>query len=335
MFSRQTLLTASLIASLASALTGAQAAPRYTVDRDRILRDGQPVVLRGVDALEVFGLNEKDPKLMDEWKVQIVREVVNKMHEQPIAGSAKQAPGGAWLHPLQTIVDKHRAHGRVVILCPFGWDDAKENLFLGRNPSSAPFFQDYLAKEREWAAHFKDQPDVWIELWNEPYTFDGTGGYTPELWLADMQKMVDNVRSVAPQSIIVVPAGKMGGDEQAFVAKGKELLKGRTNLVFDVHCYHRWLIEPQTRIEARLRAVRDQGCALIVGETGALTPGGWCDPQPFLRAVAAQRVSTLAWIWKRDPHDGNALVGDGDKPNTTGKFPWGKLFHDFLLAPRP
>src|SRR5437879_911945 len=70
MFSRQRLLTASLIASLLSALTGAQAAPRYTVDRDRILRDGQPVVLRGVDALEVFGLNEKDPKLMDEWKVQ-------------------------------------------------------------------------------------------------------------------------------------------------------------------------------------------------------------------------------------------------------------------------
>lgn len=30
---------------------------------------------------------------------------------------------------------------------------------------------------------FKDQTDVWMEVWNEPYNWDNQNGYSHDLWL--------------------------------------------------------------------------------------------------------------------------------------------------------
>ena len=46
------------------------------------------------------------------------------------------------------------------------------------------------------AEHFKNQPDVWIEVWNEPYHWNNENEYTNDLWLKDMKDMVDNLRWV-------------------------------------------------------------------------------------------------------------------------------------------
>ena len=59
---------------------------------------------------------------------------------------------------------------------------------------------------RALAEQFKNQSDVWLEVWNEPYTYDNSGGYSNATWLKDAIEMVENLRSVEGfDNIIVVP----------------------------------------------------------------------------------------------------------------------------------
>ncbi len=222
----------------------------------------------------------------------------------------------------------------MVILCPFSWDQGPDHDFLGKNPSQTRWWQDYLTKYRAWAAQFKGDPGVWFELWNEPYAWDGTHGYTHDLWLRDAQAMVDNIRTVAPASIIVVPAGKMSGDETVVADKGPVLLKGRRNLVFDLHAYNAWMGDTEPVVESRIHSVQDKGCALLFAECGVSNVGYDLDPTNFLHAVTKLGVTTLAWIWKQDPHDGNSLLGPGNVPRESGKYHWGVTFQTFTLGSR-
>jgi len=305
----------------------------YSVDGINILKTGVPQHWRGVNVLDVFGYSKGELDKQKEWNVDIVRVVVTNMVGQPLTGGAQKV-GNNWLHPLDAIVKAHRAYGRVVILCPFGWDGQSDSLFLGKNPSQTRWWNDYLAKYREWAAAFKGDPGVWFELWNEPYAWDGKNGWSHELWLGDAQAMVDNIRQVAPDNVIVVPGGKMSGDETVIADKGPDLLKGRKNIVFDLHAYNAWLPQSREQIEARVRAVQDKGCAMIFAECGTSNAGYEMDPANFLGAVAKLGVTTLAWIWKEDKSDGNALLGPGGAPSEAGKYKWGKTFYDFSRAER-
>ena len=57
------------------------------------------------------------------------------------------------------------------------------------------------------------------------------------MWLSDAQEMVENIRAVN-QNIIVVPGALDGQDESIILRKGRELLSGQRDLVFDVHGYY-------------------------------------------------------------------------------------------------
>jgi mannan endo-1,4-beta-mannosidase len=92
---------------------------------------------------------------------------------------------------------------------------------------------------RDWANYAKTQPDVWIEVWNEPYMWNNSNGYTDALWLADMKDMVDNIRSTGATNIILVPGNRQGQGEEAILNQGKNLLTGRSNILFDLHAYER------------------------------------------------------------------------------------------------
>ena len=76
----------------------------------------------------------------------------------------------AFLHSLQEVVNSHRADQRVIVLS-FGWDGTAATVFSGLRPAQTPFWSAYLSA-RTVGFIFQDQPDVWIEVWNEPYRFD-------------------------------------------------------------------------------------------------------------------------------------------------------------------
>ena len=174
-------------------------ADTFTISGTHIQQNGVNKTWRGANAMHVFGGKSDD---MNRWNMDIVREFVGDVKNVPITGGAVNV-NGKWFHPLSTIIANNRLNGKVTIITPFGWDGV---VFSGKNPSQQPFYNAYKAKMREWATYIKNQPDVWIEVWNEPYHWQNLNyPLDHSLWLADMKDMVDNIRSTGCTNIIVVP----------------------------------------------------------------------------------------------------------------------------------
>lgn len=303
----------------------------YHVVGHQIQRDGEPFAPRGVNAMQTFGLT--DPIPLNDWKVAIVREFIGNLREQPIAGGAIQGADGKWLHALERIVATHREHGRITILCPFGWVDEQgvQTLFTGLNPRQQPFYTDYVVQMQAIAAHFAGQPDVWLEVWNEPYHWDNANGYTHELWRDDMLALVALLRDVAGfDNIIVVPGCEQGQSEAALLAYGETLTTAYSDIVFDLHAYEKWHSQSTVQQAERLSALRQADLPILFGEVGVANAGHLLDATPFLNAVSLYEVPTLGWLWKEETADPNALRNDAGDPNTHQNFDWGRVFQAYL-----
>ncbi|WP_290567903.1 MULTISPECIES: cellulase family glycosylhydrolase [unclassified Leeuwenhoekiella] len=303
----------------------------YTTDKEQIFKNGIPVHLNGVNALNSFGID--DSALMQDWNIKIVREFIGNLREQPIAGNPVRDSKNQWLHPLQEIVEMHRQNGRVTILCPFGWVDSTGNqqLFTGLNPSEQVFFEAYKERMKSIANQFKGQSDVWIELWNEPYAFDNSKGYTHNLWLEDQLEMIQNLRETGFDNIILVPGNAQGQSEEAILALGNQITTTFRNIVFDLHAYENWLIgTSETTIQNRIKKLKNLNFPIIFGEIGVINASGLMQVQAFLKVANQTQTPTLAWIWKSDQNDQNALLDSQNNPNDLNNNSWGTTFFKFL-----
>jgi len=291
-----------------------------------ITKNGVPVTFAGANALHVYGGSSD---AMPGWRVGIVREFIRNLKDQPITGAVTYSTTSkAYFHSLRTIVTENRRNGLVTVLCPFGWDTLE---VLGLNPSQQPFYGEFKARMRAIAAEFRDEPDVWLEVWNEPYWWQGGRGYSDALWLSDMQDMVDNIRAAGNRNIVLVPGSQTGQSEDVILSQGAALLTGRSNILFDIHAYESWLLgASQTSIAARIAALKAAGVAIIFGETGPFNSGVQMEVQPLLNAAAAERIGVLAWLWKNDESDRSALRTTGGLPNDVNNGRWGSTFRTYL-----
>ena len=308
----------------------------YSISNDKILRDATPIHLKGVNALNTYGINNHE--LMDQWKIEIVREFIGNLREQPIDGEfAILGADNKWIHPLQKIVDANRKHHKITILCPFGWvfENGNSILFTGLNPTEQDFYNAYKVKMKEIANHFKNQNDVWVETWNEPYHWNNEKSYSHDLWLNNQIEMVDNLRSVDGfNNIILVAGNEQGQSENAILAKGKELLANRFNILFDIHAYEKWLVNASVEDNiARIEKLNNQGFAIIFGEVGVVNIGDLdvlMNPNNFFMAVNQTKTTTLAWLWNANTSDQNSLLTDNNQENNFNNNNWGTTFRNFL-----
>lgn len=303
----------------------------YQVTNTNILFQGSAVQYIGANALHVFGGGTSD---MTAWKLDIAREFVGNMKETPLQGVTIQDANGAFLHSLQEVVNSHRADQRVIILCPFGWDGTSSTVFSGLSPSQAPFWNAYKSKLAQWAAYFKDQPDVWIEVWNEPYRFDRADGYTDDTWMQDMTQMVNVIRSVGNNNVILVPCAEQGQDESVLINRGSSFLTGKYNILFDVHAYEKWLLVSNAQMGSRLRQLHKSNLPVFFGEMAPHNAGALMNPAAFLDSAYQQRFSFSAWVWKYDGSDVDALLDANGQPNNNSNNNWGSLYKEVVSRKR-
>lgn len=276
-----------------------QAQDTYTTSGTEILKNGSPAIFAGVNALGIYGPNAS---AMNGLSINIVREPMTDMALQPISGPGAAGTYG-YLHSLQDVVNDNRANGKVTIFVPGYWVASGSQL-AGTTPSQQPFFSDFQTKMRQIATQFKNQPDVWLEVWNEPYS-----GTNPASWLSDMQALVDNIRVTGNQNIVLVPGSYWDSSEDVILSQGKTLLGGRSNILFTLHGYT-WEYSSTATSVARVKALRNDDFAVIFGEAGPQTATGNTDPANFLNAMLDQKVSTLLWIYKDDASDPNSLLAN-------------------------
>ncbi len=289
----------------------------YSIAGTRILKNGKAAIFAGVNA---FGTNGPNASSMDAYKINIVREAITDMSVQPVSGPEIEGTAGERLFSLQAVVDDNRAHGRVTLLNPGYWEATGAQM-AGETPSAQGFYPAYKAKLREIAEHFKDQPDVWLGVWNEPYS-----GTNPPSWLSDMKDMVDTVRAAGNKNIVVVPGSYWDSSDDVILSQGRELLRGRSNILFDLHGYT-WEYKDTASTIARVQRLRKDGYALIFAECGPQTASGNTDPANFLKAMLDEKVSTLLWIYKDDSKDPNSLLTTGGEAT-----PWGTQGFGFLSS---
>lgn len=298
----------------------------FAIAGARILQNGRPVTFAGANALHVYGGTSD---AMPSWRVGIVREFIRNLNEQPITGGAIYSnTNKTYFHSLRIMVANNRRNGLITVLCPFGWDTLE---ILGLNPSSQPYYAQFKLRMRAIALEFKDEPDVWLEVWNEPYWWQGGRGYTDSLWLSDMRDMIDNIRATGNRNIILVPGAETGQSEGVLLTQGPRLLDGRSNILFDIHAYEQWLVGTSpASVTARIRAVKQAGVAMIFGEISPFNAGAQMDVRLVLDAAAAEGVGALAWLWKDDESDRASLRTSAGQPNDVGNAMWGTTFRAFL-----
>jgi mannan endo-1,4-beta-mannosidase len=304
---------------------------KYSVVGTQILNDSIVFSPRGVNAMHVYSPGGKD---MNSWNINYIREFIGDVKDVPISGSAIPDPNsGAYLHPLQKIVDSNRVHQRVTILCAFGWNGTSAQLFTGKSPATTAWWSDFKLKLHDWAVQFKNQPDVWLEVWNEPYSYNRSDGYTDSTWTANMNELVSVVRNAGNNNIVVVPCAEAGQDESVLNNVGQSFLTGKTNILFDVHAYEKWLLVSPAAMGARLQQLKQNNLPVFFGETAPMNAQVLMNPATFLDSAYSKNIGAFAWVWKKSSTEKDALLDNTGMPNNNNNNNWGTLFKGYLARP--
>jgi len=301
------------------------------IQGSKIYMNSNPVQFIGANAFHSFSAGGFDTK---SWNLDIIREFIGNMKENPIVGGAIKDANGSYLYALQTLVDSNRSHHQITILCPFGWDGTSSSLFTGTDPSTSAWWKDYQNQIKSWAIQFKDQEDVWIEVYNEPYRYDRSDGYTDAQWTSDMNTMVGLIRNSGNPNIVLVPCAEQGQDESVLNNVGNNFLLGKTNILFDIHAYEKWLLVPNANMGQRIQALRKNQLPVFFGELGPINASVLMDPGPFLDSVYQNHLSLCAWSWKYSDTDQDALLNSKGTPNNFQNNNWGSIYQSLALKTR-
>lgn len=304
---------------------------QFQIEGSKIIQNSNPIQLIGANSFHVFSSGSDD---MNSWNIDIAREFIGNIKETPLTGNAVQDSNGSYLYSLQRIVDDNRINKRITILCAFGWNGQKATEFTGKSPAQTSWWTDYKTKLALWATQFKDQEDVWIEVWNEPYRFDRADGFTDTVWMSDMSELVTTVRATGNTNILLIPCAEQGQDESIIINKGAEFLKNKTNILFDIHAYEKWLLDDVGTINNRLDVLKQANLPIIFGETAPLNAGVLMNPKPFLDIIYNRSLSVCAWVWKNDENDTDALLTKAGLPNDNNNNNWGTTFKNLSLRAR-
>ncbi len=303
----------------------------YHIVGKTIYNQDKPVQLIGSNALHVFGAGSSD---MRSWQIDIVREFIGNVKETPISGTVIKDAANTYLYSLQTIVDSNRLNHQITILCPFKWDTNSNTAFTGTWPSNTTWWTTYKQMLQQWALHFSNQPDVWLEVWNEPYRYDRMDGFTDEVWLTHMSELISIIRNTGNNNIILIPCAEQGQDESVLLTKGTTISAKFSNILFDIHAYEKWLLASNTSIGDRLQQLQQQNIPIIFGETAPMNAGVLMQPSSFLDSLYQRGISVCAWLWKYDEGDQDALLTKAGKPNNNNNHQWGTAYYNLCLQPR-
>jgi mannan endo-1,4-beta-mannosidase len=207
-------------------------------------------------------------------------------------------------------------------------------MFTGKRPTQTSWWNDYKIKLQQWAIHFKNQPDVWIEVWNEPYNYNRTDGYTDAIWMSDMNELTQTIRTAGNPNIIIIPCCEQGQDESVLITNGTAFLNNKSNILFDIHAYEKWLLVDDATIQNRLEAIKQLNLPIIFGETAPMNAGVLMNPNYFLNSSYNKGMSICAWTWKYDATDQDALLTATGLPNNSNNNNWGTMFKELAARVR-
>ena len=200
---------------------------------------------------------------------------------------------------------------------------------------------------RDMAQKFRDNPNVWFNLSNEP----GNAIADPQTWVSYHREIIDVIRAEGANNIIVVNGEAWGQDyfTQTLASSALDVMEGNENVIFDIHIYDQWngtnkQDNPDNPggyedIRAYLTALQNLGIPMMIGEYGSENQNANINTlDASRRAVeAANELGIGRMVWTMRAQDNNDVTygpgGHGehfDGTNTEiltdlGKIAWGDL----------
>ena len=259
----------------------------FSINGSKLMRNNKSYEFRGTNKMSQWDLNYDE---ISSWGMDITRECIDMKCSTD--------------SDLQNIVSRARKKGFVVILTAFWYDsDAFSGgstpypacQLLGAIPTQDIRYQAIISKWKHIAKMFANQSDVWFGIWNEPYHWDKTKTASSTQWLFDTSSIIDSLRETGANNIVVVCGNAMGQGHEPFLEKGFELLKGRKNIIFDIHAYNTYWNIPATAIEKILNDLINRNIApVIIGEFADNGSQGY---EEIMSACRNTHTSLLAWLW--------------------------------------
>jgi mannan endo-1,4-beta-mannosidase len=135
-------------------------------------------------------------------------------------------------------------------------------------------------------------------------------------------------------SIILIPCAEQGQDESVLINVGSSFLNGKTNVLFDIHAYEKWLLESEGNMSQRLSALENKNLPIFFGEIAPVNSGVLMNPNPLLDLLSDSGISLAAWLWKYDEDDQDALLTKDGNPNNVNNNNWGSSYRSLALKGR-
>ena len=289
--------------------SGSRSTP-FTVNSTSILSNGIPFLSYGVTIFGIAGPTWQAGQLLDLQRIAAIAGYWggNTVRIQ-VAPPLLASQGATYLAVLRHEVETARTDGLNVIISA---QYERTRKILGPDDSTVAFW-------RTVAPEFASDPHVWFDLFNEPVeTSDPKSPDLPtsaswQTWrnggsgFVGMQTLVDDVRALAPDNLILAE-GLKGGKTLGNIG-GNEL--AGSNIVYSVHPYFSLFNRLPSEWDANFGDLATQ-IPILIGEWGEYqtTRNSCVENAPalvpaFMHYVTAHHVGLIAWALE----SGNMIRG--------------------------
>ncbi len=206
------------------------------------------------------------------------------------------------------IVDAYTSQGAVVI---FSAHDLIGGYYEGNDWEVLKDFW------RDMAQEFKDNPNVWFNLHNEP----GNATANPQ-WVTYHRELIDIIRNEDAHNLIIVDGESWGQDKHTRTLKNSALkvMENNENILFSLHVYEQWNHD-NADLDAYFNSLYNLGIPIIVGEYGSYNGGQntLAASTKMMEAAQEREIGRVVWVSKAN--DNNDLTtgpgGDAEHFDTT------------------
>ena len=192
--------------------------------------------------------------------------------------------------------------------------------FEGENLSN------YIQFLEHFVNRYKDNPYVWIDLHNEPGGWDGLDGDFSR-WRAESTVLMDTVRSISPDMMMIVSGTAWGQDtgpswrhgnvrtDQSALLANSDMIQGYDNLITTFHMYDQWRFS-YNRVKNYVdELLLSSDAPIYVGEYGSWNGSSTLSASRFLHTLLKEpgyeKIARSVWAWSAQDKNDLTTTGDG------------------------
>jgi endoglucanase len=320
-----------LIVGLGVAFVGCgDAGPGVHVDRNRLVDDGRPVRLLGVNrsgaeyaCIGGHGFfagptNSRAIAAMTAWQINAVRLPLNEHCWLGVGAAPSRYTAARYRAAIRAYVSRLHQAGLYVVL-DLHWNAPGTAPASGQQPMAdldhAPAFWSSVARA------FKDDPFVVFDLYNEPHDISWQcwrdGCALPLGWhAAGMQRLVDAVRSSGARQPIIATGLDWGADLSSWLEYRPDDPAGQLAAGLHVFDFHRCASPSCWTSEVRRVAREVPVVATELGQRAC--SDAFMDS--FMNWADSAGVSYLGWSWNPSGCAAPSLIRSWDgRPTASGE----------------